>query len=736
MWLIDCRTYKLKSFYDSNIPSYAILSHTWEDDELTFQGIQHPESSTWPSFEKVRQTCRLALEDGLDYTWIDTCCIDKSSSAELSEAINSMFEWYHAAWVCYVLLSDFEGTNGLTAVDIDNTNSAEGVAGLARCRWFSRGWCLQELIGEPVPIAPADLRFYNQDWVFLSTKHDLADQLSEITGITNSVLEWAWLGNRKIGGPKSHGREDKSLSLLRGALRSCSIAQRMSWASKRKTTRLEDVAYSLLGIFDINMTLLYGEGTNAFVRLQQEIIKKSTDHSIFAWDHNNNDSDGLINRDARFLAIHPDRFWGGNMILDGGYRDKPLVTGFEMTNAGLRITLPLIYQPKTLGLHYYMSHLVWGVLNCSLKDDFTGPLAILLSKDPAGNTYEPFFPLCERRITTIPHELTDVAVGSAILLVSRVDRPSPLREYKLDPDPKPEYRVNIIDTTCGIRDLEIYPTACVSPHPPDLMVNHGGNEPIAHRQLPNITITLPSFVKTTTDPSWGSARGVRMKLWSDPYNKWEAFYDLVLYNLTLHKDRWRSQALETCGMSAASSLVDICTQATFDVSREHERILVLCVAGLCVEASISDDWNDMERNGAKRWYRQIDVRVTAAVEPPFSNHDEHTEHVEVEALATPREGGLLVARTVIRPQAAMLAVGGEGPSSSQYLSIDRTPAQIDWSRKKGRPDHISRLREEAGAAMETNPKKLEDGESLMLTEKKGEEHTRETMVTPEPVGQH
>jgi hypothetical protein len=197
-----------------------------------------PKARTRKGFSKVIETCRLAREQYLGYAWIDTCCIDKSSSAELTEAINSMFNWYKEAYICFAFLSDLPGSEG---------NSGDQ---LQRCRWFTRGWTLHELI------APRIVAFYDQGWQMRGTKKALQQELSAITGIDLEILE------------------DSNL------LSTIPIARRMSWASHRKTSRVEDRAYSLLGLFDVNVPLIYGEGPKAFFRLQEEIMKQHNDLSL------------------------------------------------------------------------------------------------------------------------------------------------------------------------------------------------------------------------------------------------------------------------------------------------------------------------------------------------------------------------------------------------------------------------------------------------------------------------
>ncbi|KAK0377685.1 sugar transporter [Colletotrichum limetticola] len=247
--LIDTETLRLRLFTASLAPAYAILSHTWgENEEVSFQEFtqisETPDhkASRKSGYEKIVATCREAKANGMAYAWIDTCCIDKTSSAELGEAINSMFGWYRDAEVCYAFLSDWPAAGD----DGESTDDA-----LKDCRWFTRGWCLQELI------APRVLRFYDAKWNFRGHRSDFRAAISSITRVDADVLGDCTL------------------------LESKPVARRMSWASRRTTTRVEDIAYCLIGIFDVNMPMLYGEGDRAFLRLQEEIIRRSNDISIF-----------------------------------------------------------------------------------------------------------------------------------------------------------------------------------------------------------------------------------------------------------------------------------------------------------------------------------------------------------------------------------------------------------------------------------------------------------------------
>jgi hypothetical protein len=200
MRLLNVITIGFEVFY-GDPPPYAILSHTWgrAHEEATFQDLRDRTGTNKPGYLKIRACCDQAGRDGLGYVWIDTCCIDKTNSVELQEAINSMFNWYRKSTICYAYLADYDGPGGF----VGETFKAS--------KWFTRGWTLQELI------APTRVVFYNRRWVNIGTRVDLGSLISSITRISARVL----------------GGEDLELS---------SVAQRMSWSSMRKTTRPEDMA--------------------------------------------------------------------------------------------------------------------------------------------------------------------------------------------------------------------------------------------------------------------------------------------------------------------------------------------------------------------------------------------------------------------------------------------------------------------------------------------------------------
>ena len=244
MYLIDTNTLQL-TWFPGETPPYAILSHTWSSEEVVFADFGNlSKIETRASFRKIKLTCQQARRDDLGYAWIDTCCIDKESSAELSEAINSMFRWYRDAAICYAYLEDLADS---MVLPIEDASLIRG------CRWFSRGWTLQELL------APRDIVFYGPGWVNIGRKGELVEILEQATGIPRAALT----GETRLD--------------------QISVADRMNWAARRQTTREEDIAYCLMGIFDVNMPMMYGEGRKAFLRLQEEIVKQTQDDSLFAW---------------------------------------------------------------------------------------------------------------------------------------------------------------------------------------------------------------------------------------------------------------------------------------------------------------------------------------------------------------------------------------------------------------------------------------------------------------------
>ncbi|KAI0654335.1 HET-domain-containing protein [Cubamyces menziesii] len=235
--------------------NYAILSHVWQKGsgppEQSFQEVQQINFECARTGQnprelvsaKIRACCVFAGTHGFKLVWIDTCCINQMSSAELSEAINSMFVWYAKATICYAFLDDV----------CDCETPASPGSSFRRSEWFKRGWTLQELI------APKDVIFLTHAWTPIASKLSIAPTLHEITGIDIEVL------------------------LCKTSLEKVSVARRMSWAAGRETTREEDEAYCLMGIFGVYLPTIYGEGREAFIRLQEEIMRRIPDATMFVW---------------------------------------------------------------------------------------------------------------------------------------------------------------------------------------------------------------------------------------------------------------------------------------------------------------------------------------------------------------------------------------------------------------------------------------------------------------------
>ncbi|KAF6830482.1 heterokaryon incompatibility protein [Colletotrichum musicola] len=355
MRLINTSKLELTEFL-VDVPPYAILSHTWSKDEVLFRDFASTRDEKPPSpkagWKKVLAACELARILDHEWIWIDTCCIDKSSSAELSEAINSMFKWYRDATDCIAYLSDVSAHND-PSLYTDLTHS----------RWFTRGWTLQELL------APVRLNFYSAEWISLGSRARLAAAIEERTQIDAGFLQ-DWRVN----------------------VSAASVAERMCWASKRKTTRPEDLAYCLLGIFDVNIPLIYGEGARAFKRLQEAILRQTDDQSIFAWGSLPNEgwppalSASQVNRPL--LADSPSRFAGSGDVVPfaiPGFR-----AGLRLEHDGIVVSTPL-WKPgrsaRVEGRGGAADSLFLAPLRCRRKKDFFDCIAICLRGTAGGNEH-------------------------------------------------------------------------------------------------------------------------------------------------------------------------------------------------------------------------------------------------------------------------------------------------------------------------------------------------------------
>ncbi|KAI0706288.1 heterokaryon incompatibility protein-domain-containing protein [Cerioporus squamosus] len=353
MRLLNTRTFEFESFDGpQSAPDYAILSHVWfPNGEQSYHDVcdvvqlaqdeQQLEDAPALLSEKIKRCCAYALAEGYEYIWIDSCCIDKTSSAELSEAINSMYKWYSSASQCYAFLHDVDDDDDPHAPDSQFRKSV----------WFTRGWTLQELIAPPM------LVFLTQNWTTIGTKHGMAPIVSQVTGVDIGILQGT------------------------DSLDTVSVARRMSWASARFTTREEDEAYSLMGLFGIHMPTIYGEGRHAFIRLQEEILKQFPDDTLFAWGdrfilRQPRDLDYLAfhttmppEHDGRLFAPSPESFqFAGDLRpiseasltqrlgMEGAPLHRPPT--YSLTRYGVQAELPILHSPVTkLGFMLCVDHL-------------------------------------------------------------------------------------------------------------------------------------------------------------------------------------------------------------------------------------------------------------------------------------------------------------------------------------------------------------------------------------------
>lgn len=326
--LLNTKTRAIEQFGPGTLPRHALLSHTsWIPSAgravLENLDLNRNENAVAElEHTIIDKACRQAISDGYTYIWVESLCVEKNNAAALSEALNSMFQRYQSAEICYAYLGDVASGENAFLPDSES----------AKSRWFEQGWSLPELI------APPNLVFFTRDWAKIGTKSIRSRELAEITGIDEDILN----------GTKS--------------LNSVSVARKMSWASKRKTLNREDIAYCLMGLFDISMTIRYGEGDTAFIRLQEEIMKNSEDHSLFAWRNPVNSStlSGL-------LATHPDRFVDSGHIYP--YGNPVALPPFVKSHKGLRGDLAL-HKPEPCGdttkrlLNQHGGQVYAAVLNC------------------------------------------------------------------------------------------------------------------------------------------------------------------------------------------------------------------------------------------------------------------------------------------------------------------------------------------------------------------------------------
>ncbi|KAI1853180.1 hypothetical protein JX265_011461 [Neoarthrinium moseri] len=350
MRLLNVSTLELYDFTGDDVPPYAALSHIWANGEVSYHDIINGDAPLKIGFRKIQHACRQAIKDNLDWTWIDTCCVDRTSSAETTEAINSMYQYFRQAAWCYVFLAD------VFTVD-DALSEEDRYHQLRRSKWFTRGWTLQELI------APPRTLFFDNAWNLLGSKGcpEFDVLLSEISGVPASCIEG-----------------------LRSPLE-FNVATRMSWASQRRCARKEDEAYCLLGLFDINLPLIYGEGGRAFVRLQEEILRTTSDQSLFMWTVD--EGNPRCWKSSSVFAESPEDF---RIIGRKSHILREPSTPATVTQLGLSISLPVapvsgrdaIYgHPDEPAGPFYEAY-----LNC--EDDLGGVAKIYLRPVEGGNEWQ------------------------------------------------------------------------------------------------------------------------------------------------------------------------------------------------------------------------------------------------------------------------------------------------------------------------------------------------------------
>ncbi|KAI0881527.1 HET-domain-containing protein [Annulohypoxylon maeteangense] len=363
MRLLNVQSLELVYFNGpSRAPEYVILSHTWGEEEVTFADMSTKNFRHKKGFSKIEGCRKLARKWGFEWFWVDTCCIDQSSSSELSESINSMYEWYEWARFCFAYLADLPH---LPHSNYPGSPIPLDASAFRRSDWFRRGWTLQELL------APRWVNFYDASWEFVGDRENLYREISEATGINERIIRTTSLAKTK------------------------SIAMKLSWASGRMTSRPEDMAYCLMGLLEVNMPLLYGEGClKAFRRLQLELIKDNYDHTILTWGLNSKNTRFNFSDAIPLLAHSPNSFYDWDSSVNPL---PPEGSHYFSTNLGLQLSLPIIFLTENIGL---------GVLECGREGEGNRvalPLSIRHRKNAS--------PVGERAVGISPILIPASAVG-------------------------------------------------------------------------------------------------------------------------------------------------------------------------------------------------------------------------------------------------------------------------------------------------------------------------------------
>jgi hypothetical protein len=245
MRLLNIHTLKLVEFSKDKRPAYAIASHRWDEHEATYTDVRDARNTSSSGYQKIKDFAKYVKAHvvGIEWLWIDTCCINKEHATELSSAINLMFEWYQEADICLAYLRDVD-------------NAGDEVS-LQRSEWFERGWTLQELL------APRTVVFLTRTWEVIGNK-----------GATTSVCSSTEVGKNL---EKVIAKITKvPFEVLQEYQRSIrySTSEKLRWMDSRKTTEEEDLTYALFGILNVSLPVIYGEKGKARDRLLATIRER------------------------------------------------------------------------------------------------------------------------------------------------------------------------------------------------------------------------------------------------------------------------------------------------------------------------------------------------------------------------------------------------------------------------------------------------------------------------------
>lgn len=304
--------------------SFAVFSHRWGNGEPSFNDlpskrlqVSRRTTPSGPGYQKLLKFCEKARTDyGCEYVWADTCCINKESSAELEEAILSMGVWYSEAGVCIVHLG-----NSTTLEDFMEEP------------WFTRGWTLEELL------LPRKIRFYGKNW---SPICPVAAEGRREERATKDSRDEQRVNDKENESVVTAIAKVTSIpeADIRNFVPSCTrVSEKMRWAAQRTTSRIEDMAYSLLGLFDVSMPIAYGDGARAFYKLMSTIAEQCTEPDFFAWA-------GKPSRWSLALPSSPQCY--GLKVTQSGHvtAATPLSAlgdpTYELTKLGLRTRLVLV----------------------------------------------------------------------------------------------------------------------------------------------------------------------------------------------------------------------------------------------------------------------------------------------------------------------------------------------------------------------------------------------------------